>query len=145
MPDPFPNSYIKLPKFAAQGQPDLILRLKGVDDLEYDLPVHSEVLKVYSSVLRDVARGTLSRVIPLSADDALCWHQSLTALYCVVDGLPDDGAWKYILVRADVKVTASPRWYPCKASPLCVMTRQLQRCSELAHNLVTVLCMLSGD
>lgn len=101
------NSYTSLPKFVALGPPDVILRLADA----CDFPVHAEVLKACSGVLRDVARGTLGQVnacddsegmamsiIPLSDGDALCWNQSLTALYCMLDGLADE-TWRTILVR----------------------------------------------
>lgn len=117
MPDSsLTHSYTKLTKFTTLGQPGIILRLEIV----VDFPVHEEILRVYSSVLRDVARGTLPSqsnasgdsedlplsIIPLGAGDAACWDQSLTAMYCLADGLADDAAWKAILVSVQVGLLA---------------------------------------
>lgn len=100
--------HTKLALFTAMGRPDVVLRVTDSGDL----PAHSELLNVYSNVLRDVIRGTSSiqriaesdddfpaSIIPLGAGDALTWSRSLAALYEFADGVPDDDVWKSIMVR----------------------------------------------
>ncbi|MEW5312887.1 MAG: hypothetical protein WDW38_004485 [Sanguina aurantia] len=93
--------------FLSMGPPDVILHF---DDC--DLAAHAEVLKVYSSVLRDVVRGTLCNlngnadseeflpsIIPMGAGDSLAWGQSLTALYSFVEDVPEGVLWSNILAH----------------------------------------------
>lgn len=99
------DAHTKLTSFGAMGPSDVILRLKDGGELQ----VHSEILQVYSSVLRDVSRSTLagrasadevtSSVLPLSDGDVQVWGQSLTALYFFVQGRSDQEIWRLILVR----------------------------------------------
>lgn len=86
----------KLAIFSVIGDPDVLLRLEG----GVEFPVHSDVLKVHSAVLRDVAKSTsrhlsiaesdtiarAMEVIPLGSGDVLLWDQCLTAMYCFADG-----------------------------------------------------------
>lgn len=105
-----PASHTDLVAYIERGQPDVVLRLEGGGDL----PAHSDVLKAYSKVLREVTCTTRTlpicntgsdktaepSVIPLGVGDSLCWAQSLTAMYCFVDGATDEETWETILVRA---------------------------------------------
>lgn len=99
-------SHMHTSTFLSMGPPDVILHF---DDC--DLAAHAEVLKVYSSVLRDVVRGTLCNlngnadseeflpsIIPMGAGDSLAWGQSLTALYSFVEDVPEGVLWSNILV-----------------------------------------------
>lgn len=103
--------YTKLPAFTAMGQADVLLRLEDGGKL----PAHSEMLRVYSGVLRDVSRSTLlcsdrgtglasshdvaDAEIPLGDGIMLSWGQTLAALYSFKDGATDEDTWDAIPVR----------------------------------------------